>query len=40
MFLGNIKAPRYMSKTQIPQMDATENLSLKKLQKFQSNVYY
>lgn len=40
MFLGNIKAPRCMSKPQIPQMGATENLSPKKLQKFQPNMYY
>lgn len=40
MFSGSIKAPRCMSKNQIPQMGARENLSPKKLQKFQSNVYY
>lgn len=40
MFLGSIKAPRCMSKKQIPQMGARENLFPKKLQKFQSNVYH
>lgn len=40
VFLGNIRAPRCMLKSLIPHMGATKNLSSKKLQKFQTNMYY